>query len=245
METGDYIAAGSALVAASAACIASWQVVVARQASRAADLQARAALAQVELLREQFTHERVMRDQADSPVFAVRETDVQHGNGSPDIIAVIKQTGGSPVAEARVSVHLNGEPADIVDAADDGVLTWRHTAPGATRTLKIRTADRHRGELEIRVDLQCREGDDDGREWSCRVIGYAREGWRRNDWTAGYTHYGSEPRLLELAVARPGPDEYRISAVAHPEDRGLLSVTPVAVPPSVLSAAEFMDEEIW
>ncbi|MEU5778681.1 hypothetical protein ABZ819_36010 [Streptomyces venezuelae] len=245
MEAGDYIAAGGALVAAAAACVASWQVVVARQASRAADLQARAALAQAELLREQFAHERVLRDQADSPAFAVRETDVHHGNGAPDIIAVVKQTGGSPVAEARVTVHLNDEPAALVDSAEDGVLTWRHTAPGATRTLKIRTTDRHRGELEIRVDLECSEADEDGgRTWSCRVIGYAREGWRRSDWTAGYAYYRSEPRQLGLSALPLDPEVPR-PTVVHPEDRGLLAVTPVAVPPPEWIAEGFTDEEIW
>ncbi|WP_306333477.1 hypothetical protein [Streptomyces sp. KL118A] len=235
MEPGDYIAAGSALVAAAAAGIASWQVLVAKQASRASDLQARAALGQVELLREQFAQERALLDQADCPVFAVRETAVDRGNGGPDIVAVVLQTGGSPVAEARVTAHLNDEPAEIIDADDDGVLSWRHTAPGATRTLKIRTSDRHRGELEIRVDLHCRESDD-GRTWACRVIGYAREDWRRETWHAGHMYYRNRPgdqsgSQYHALVAAQGTvaDEDRGPGGTHPEDRGLLSVTPVAV----------------
>ncbi|MET7362690.1 hypothetical protein ABZS76_30270 [Streptomyces sp. NPDC005562] len=247
MEAGDYIAAGSAIVAAAAACTAWWQGRTAHRAALAAETQARAALAQVDLLRQQLDHERALRDEADRPVFAVVETDVRRSGGTPDILVVVRQTGGSPVAEARVTVHLNDEPAMVVDAGDDGVLIWRHTAPGATKTLRIRTADRHLGELEIRIDLTCREAYGE-RQWSCRALGYVREDWRRDTLAlggeegvgrrAGHVPNGHQSAQHVPLPAPPRPEDEglphypwipRIHSpfIVRPDDAGLLAVTPL------------------
>ncbi|MEU8955870.1 hypothetical protein AB0C93_16365 [Streptomyces sp. NPDC048518] len=251
MEAGDYIAAGSAIVAATAACIGWQQGRTARRAALAAEAQAHAALAQVELVREQLTQARAARDEADRPVFAVTETDVHYGNGTPEILLVLTQTGGSPLAEARLTVHLNDEPALVVGAGDDGVLTWRHTAPGATKTLRTRPAARHRGTLEIRVDLTCREADGE-RQWTCRALGYVHGDWRRNAEARGLAARGEARRrpgrvpdqpseyVPEYPPEQPGPEDEGLPHypwiphidspfIVHPDETGLLAVTPLPV----------------
>lgn len=251
MEAGDYIAAGSAIVAATAACIGWQQGRTARRAALAAEAQAHAALAQVQLVQEQLAHGRAARDEADRPVFAVVETDVRRSGGTPDILVVVRQTGGSPVAEARVTVHLNDEPAVVVGAGDDGVLIWRHTAPGAAKTLRTRPAAPHRGPLEIRIDLTCREVGGE-RQWTCRVFGYVHGDWHRDGEAQALAVRGEAGRrpghvpdqpseyVPEYPPEQPGPEDEGLPhypwspridfpVIVRPGERGLLAVTPLPV----------------
>ncbi|MFJ2773289.1 hypothetical protein [Streptomyces sp. NPDC087300] len=166
MEVGDYI---TTAIAVGALAITWWQ---ARTAQRATDAQLRAQ-------REQRDQEKADRDRTDCPQFIVQETDVRGGEGDVlEVIAVIKQTAGSDLDEARVTVHLNEKPAHVIGGADDGTLLWLHTGTNALRHLKLFAPDGPGRHLEIRVDLVCRERGG-GRSWTCRVFGYPQAEWER------------------------------------------------------------------
>ncbi|MFF3646164.1 hypothetical protein [Streptomyces sp. NPDC002564] len=253
MEAGDCITAGTSVVAAAAACTAWWQTLIARRSARAADGRARAALAHVALVQDQLAHERELRGRADCPLFVVLETDVHRCGGSRELVLVVRQTEGADLAEARITVHVDGAPVHVTGAGADGVVTWRHTAPGADRTLRIGTADRHRGRLELRVDLDCREEDGE-RRWACRAIGYVRGDGRRDEPhppsgddghprtpagppdrppPAGRTRVPPRPRAFTFTdddlPRYPWPPDIPLPPLVHPEDAGLLALVPVAV----------------
>ncbi|MEU7582760.1 hypothetical protein AB0B50_34855 [Streptomyces sp. NPDC041068] len=169
MEAGDYITAANSAVAGGAVAVAWWQARVAKQATNA----------QLEAQRAQRDQARDERDKADCPRFIVQETDVRGGEGAAlEVIAVIKQTAGSDLDEARVTVHLNHEPARVIGGAEDGTLLWPHTGINAMRHLKLLAPDGHRGLLEIRADLVCREAGGE-RTWTCRVFGYPQAEWEQ------------------------------------------------------------------
>lgn len=173
MEAGDYITAANSAVAGGAVAIAWWQARVAKEATDA----------QLEAQREQRDQARGERDRADCPQFIMQETDVRRGEGEVvEVIAVIKQTAGSDLDEARVTVHLNHEQARVIGGADDGTFLWLHSGTNALRHLKLLARDGHSGHsghLEIRADLVCREAGGDGRTWTCRVFGYPHAEWEQ------------------------------------------------------------------
>ncbi|MEV5982295.1 hypothetical protein [Streptomyces sp. NPDC052114] len=274
MEAGDYITAANSAVAGGAVAIAWWQARVAKQATDA----------QLAAQREQRDLARDERDKADCPRFIVQETDVRESEGDAlEVIAVIKQTAGADLDEAKVTVHLNHEPAHVIGGSEDGTLLWLHTGPTAMRHLRLLAPAGLSGLLEIRADLVCREAGGI-RTWTCRVFGYPQTEWEqivRNTASpalpppppltgppgpaspdglstdapdAGDSGDAEEPRGAPhpLAAAdrrsqglrfmlhwhttlpRPGGGAHRppvpqvlYPTLVHPEDAGLLAVTPV------------------
>uniref|UniRef100_UPI0034DF2044 hypothetical protein n=1 Tax=Streptomyces flavofungini TaxID=68200 RepID=UPI0034DF2044 len=166
MEAGDYITAANSAVAGGAVAVAWWQVRVSKQSTDA----------QAAQLREQSARARDERDRADCPQFTLVRADV-HGSGGTggavEVVAVIRQTAGSDLDEARVTVHLDHRRTPVIGGADDGTLSWPHTGPTATKHLRLLAPDGHRGVLEIRADLACREAGGT-RTWACRIFGYPR-----------------------------------------------------------------------
>ncbi|WP_447037752.1 hypothetical protein [Streptomyces sp. DSM 118878] len=262
MEAGDYITAANSAVAGGAVAVAWWQVRVSRLS----------AMAQMEQLREQTARARDERDRADCPRFILVESDA-HGGGdaAAEVVAVIQQTAGSDLDEAKVTVHLNHRPAPIIGGADDGTLLWPHTGPTAMRRLRLPAPDGHRGILEIRADLVCREAGG-GRTWACRVFGYPSIEWEqildeaapeppppppvppprpvpaaapapaspaaapRRPAVATTPGRREEPPMMHWRAALPlvadragrlPAPEVLLPTLVHPEDVGLLAVTPV------------------
>ncbi|MGW2226198.1 hypothetical protein [Streptomyces formicae] len=164
--------AASNAVAGGAVAVAWWQARVAKEATDA----------QLKAQREQQDRARGERDRADCPQFIMQETDVRRGEGEVvEVVAVLKQTAGSDLDEARVTVHLNHERAHVIGGADDGTFLWLHTGTNALRHLKLLAQDvhcGHGGQLEIRADLVCRETGG-GRTWTCRVFGYPQAEWEQ------------------------------------------------------------------
>ncbi|AZM53524.1 hypothetical protein DMA15_13855 [Streptomyces sp. WAC 01529] len=152
-----------------AVAVAWWQVRVAKHSTDAQTAQ----------LRQQMAHVLEERDKADCPQFIMQETEARPGDGHGlEVIALIKQTSGALLREARVTVHLNHEPAHVVGAGEDGTLLWPHTGPTAEKRLTLRAPTGHRGPLEIRADLTCHEASGD-RTWECRVFGYPHAEWEQ------------------------------------------------------------------
>ncbi|MCF3120585.1 hypothetical protein IPZ68_12865 [Streptomyces arenae] len=283
MEAGDYITAANSAVAGGAVAVAWWQARVAKQAT---DAQLAAQRAQQDLARDE-------RDKADCPRFIVHETDVREGEGdAPEVIAVIKQTAGADLDEARVTVHLNEEPAHVIGGREDGTFLWLHTGPTAMRHLRLMAPVGHSGLLEIRADLVCREAGGT-RTWTCRVFGYPQGEWEqivRNTaspplppppplstsapasrdaaGTAAPDDTGELPGTTrhlaapdrrsqglqfmmhwQTALRRSADDAHRLPVprvvyptLVHPEDAGLLAVTPVLTSSAGRSDPE---DDIW
>jgi hypothetical protein len=181
VNTGDWIAVASAIIAAVGAFVAWRQAELAKRSAQAADRQATAAEEQVAIMQKQLENETTDRHEAAAPRFSVKSAvleDDRHGQHVARL--TIEQAEGVAVSEVEVAARQEGDvhgllvnPHAFEPDYDTGPVVWEGSAQGMEHPLTVSLEYNFVEPVNVVLDFVSRQADT-GREWKCTLSAVPR-----------------------------------------------------------------------
>lgn len=181
VNTGDWIAVASAVIAAVGAFVAWRQADLAKRSAEAADRQATAAEEQVAIMQKQLENETTDRHEAAAPRFAVKSAVLEDDSYGQHVARLtIEQTGGVAVSEVEVAARQEGYVLGLLlnpHARDPdyetGPVIWEGSAQGMEYPLTVSLEYNFVQPINVVLDFASRQAETD-REWKCTLTAVPR-----------------------------------------------------------------------
>jgi hypothetical protein len=181
VNTGDWIAVASAVVAGVGAFVAWRQARLAKHSAEAADRQATAAEEQVAIMQKQLENETTDRHEAAAPRFTIKSAVLEDDSYGQHVARLtIEQAGGVAVSEVEVAARQEGDVCGLLvnphafepDYAT-GPVVWNGSAQGTEHPLTVSLEYNFVEPVNVVLDFVSRQGETD-REWKCTLTAVPR-----------------------------------------------------------------------